>query len=213
MTELDRNFGIFLGVDIYYLKVTTFYFKVIKQTRKFHKKDYVTKVFGDIIITHLKTLAKFYEMKAPYKEPDYFFNYLKDPNFLQSLLRLLSYLATADLKMIFNYIRDRFFTEIACNYRFFLKLINPEKKYIHFSPQANNEREVSQAIQKIKHLKLILYINGLQFFLDNYSIVGSPPRKSHPLSKMKNYPDDLYFLFVTIFELWSKLCKEVREQT
>jgi hypothetical protein len=134
LQELDRNFGIFLGIDIYYLKVTMLYFKAIKQSRRMQKRELVISVFGDIIITHLKTLSMFYTLKAPYKEPEYFFNYLKDPNFLLNLIRLLSYLSTSDLKQIFSSIRESFFTEIVCNYRFFLKLIDPKKKFLEFKP-------------------------------------------------------------------------------
>lgn len=89
------------------------------------KKELIFNVFGKIILTHLTTLSTFYLLKAPYKEPDFFFNYIRDPHFLNNFFWLLTYLSVQDLKQILTQIRQDFFEEILCNYRFFLKLIDP----------------------------------------------------------------------------------------
>ena len=62
------------------------------------KRELIFNIFGDIITTHLKTLSTFYLIKAPYKEPDMFFNVIKDPSFLWNFFRLLTYLTSSDLK-------------------------------------------------------------------------------------------------------------------
>ena len=53
---------------------------------------------------------------------------------------------------------------------------------------------------KLKMFKLYLVMHGFMFILDNYHLVGSPPTKDHPLHKVKQFPEDFYFFFVTLFE-------------
>jgi hypothetical protein len=61
---------------------------------------------------------------------------------------------------------------------------------------------------KIKMLKINLIVNGFYFILENYHLIGIPPTKDHPLFKIKQFPEDFYFFFVTLFEQWSLIAKD-----
>jgi hypothetical protein len=102
--DLDRNFHIYLGVDLY-IKVSIYYIKAIRASKRMQKKELVFNVYGNLFLTHLTTLSTFYLLKAPYKEPDYFFNYIRDPLFLNTFLKIIQYLSVPDVKQILTMIR------------------------------------------------------------------------------------------------------------
>ena len=56
--------------------------------------------------------------------------------------------------------------------------------------------------------KINLIVNGFYFILENYHLIGNSPTKDHPLFKIKQFPEDFYFFFVTLFEQWSLIVKE-----